>query len=93
MLKDFHLTQLILQNRSFLMTLHGRKSRWREQRSCLPHGVLAPILFNMYTNDQPIPNGTKHFLYAYDLALAIQDQDFQCIKTEKKCARIHIAVL
>jgi len=31
--------------------------------------VLAPILFNMYTNDQPIIKNTKLFLHADDLAI------------------------
>lgn len=31
--------------------------------------VLAPILFNVYTNDQPIMETTNHFSYADDLAI------------------------
>ena len=31
------------------------------------------MLFNIYTNDQPIIKETKHFLYADDLALAAQE--------------------
>lgn len=35
------------------------------------------MLFNIYTNDQPITEETRHFLYADDLAVAAQDITFQ----------------
>jgi hypothetical protein len=38
------------------------------------------MLFNIYTNDQPIIEETKHFLYADDLALAAQDTTFQIVE-------------
>lgn len=41
------------------------------------YSVLAPMLFNIYTNDQPITEETRHFLYAEDLAIAAQDITFQ----------------
>ena len=28
---------------------------------------LSPILFNIYTNDQPLHDGTRSFIYSYDL--------------------------
>lgn len=31
--------------------------------------VLAPMLFNVYTNNQPICDRTKHFIYADDFEL------------------------
>jgi len=43
------------------------------------------MLFNLYTNDQPIIKETKHFLYADDLALAAQDTTFEIV--ERKLIR------
>ena len=38
--------------------------------------MLSPVLFNIYTNNQPIGENTQHFLYADDLALAAQHNTF-----------------
>lgn len=46
--------------------------------------VLAPMLFNLYTNDQPTPRDTKHFLYADDLAITAQDTTFDNVKNKLK---------
>ena len=42
--------------------------------------VLSPVLFNIYTNDQPIHKDTRSFIYADDLCIATQDASFE--KTE-----------
>ena len=72
----------LLENRRFYVELDGRKSRWRNQKNGLPQGsVLAPILFNIYTNDQPEFADIRRFIYADDLSLATQSTSFETIET------------
>lgn len=75
-LMDYNLTKIVeslLCNRRYYVVLNGKKSRWRTQRNGLPQGsVLAPSLFNIYTNDQPIHPQAEHFIYADDLGIAVQ---------------------
>lgn len=79
--KDYQLTSMIgtfLHNRRFFVSLQGKKSRWRNQRNGLPQGsVLAPALYNIYTNDQPLPNATRQYIYADDTAVAAQGRSFE----------------
>ena len=42
--------------------------------------VLALLLLNMYTNDQPLPQNTQKFLYANDLCITIQNKVFETIE-------------
>ena len=42
--------------------------------------VLAPTLFNIYTNDQAIHYGTRSFIYADDLCITAQYQTFKQVE-------------
>ena len=43
--------------------------------------VLSPLLFNVYTNDQPLPVATNSFIYADDLCLTTQQKTFEQVET------------
>ena len=83
-IKNIPLVKIIgslLKDRRFYVEMEGRKSRWRNQKNGLPQGsVLSPILFNIYTNDQPIFNNIRRFIYADDLCLATQAKSFSVIQ-------------
>ena len=71
----------LLNNRRFFVEMDGKKSRWRTQKNGLPQGsVLAPTLFNIYTNDQPEFVNIRRFIYADDLCLATQSTTFETIE-------------
>ncbi|KAJ4925239.1 hypothetical protein JOQ06_017974 [Pogonophryne albipinna] len=82
--RDTRLTELIesmLENRHFFVELGGKKSKWRRLRNGLPQGsVLAPLLFNIYTNDQPKSVDTRRFIYADDLGIGAQATDFKTVE-------------
>ena len=79
MTRDYRLMCMIrtlLENRRFFVELAGKRSGWRSQRNGLPQGsVLAPLLFNVYTNDQSIHPGTRSFVYADDVAVTTQSTE------------------
>ena len=69
--------QTLLTNRRFRVHLGHNTSAWRAQKNGLPQGsVLAPTLFNVYTNDLPSTKSRK-FIYADDICLACQAPDFE----------------
>ena len=71
----------LLENRRFFVQLGGKRRRWLSQRNGLLQGsVLAPLLFNVYTNDQPIHPGTRSFVYADDLAVTTHSTEFAPIE-------------
>ena len=71
----------MLSNRRFFVVLNGKKSKWRNQKNGQPKGsVLAPLLFNIYTDDQPLPEYTQRFLYADDLCITAQHKSFEMVK-------------
>ena len=73
--------QSLLRNRLFFVEMDGKRSRWRKQKNGLPQGsVLAPMLFNIYTNDQPNFRDIRRFICAGDLCLAIQSDSFTTIE-------------
>ena len=69
--------QNIMSNRIFYVELNNDRSRWRNQKNGLAQvSLLSPILFNKYTNDQPLHDGTRNFIYADDLCVTIQYPSF-----------------
>ncbi|KAJ8278418.1 hypothetical protein GJAV_G00087400 [Gymnothorax javanicus] len=75
--KDLALTDLIgalLKDRRFYVVLNNKQSRWRRQQNGLHQGsVLAPLLYNIYTNDQPMDQNTERFIYANNLCVTVQE--------------------
>ena len=84
MTDDSHLVQFlgeILRNRRFFVMLNNKRSRVRLQKNGLPQGsVLAPLIYNIYTNDQPLNLETKRFVYADDICVTSQYSTFTAVE-------------
>ena len=73
--------KLLLHNRRFRVHLGDNISSWRTQKDGLPQGsVLAPTLFNLYTNDLP-PTVSRKFIYADDICCATQARSFEVLES------------
>lgn len=83
--KDLAFTDLmeaLLKDRHFYVTLNNKQSHWRQQRNGLPQGsVLAPLLYNIYSNDQPMDQNTERFIYN-DLCTTSQESTFETVETD-----------
>jgi len=70
------LVELLLRGRRFRVHMGNDVSAWRNQLNGLPQGsVLAPTLFNLYTNDLPVTT-SRRFIYADDICFGTQAQTF-----------------
>ena len=65
--------QNMLSSRRFYVELNNERSRCRNRRTACH---LSPILFNIYTNDQPLHNRTRSFIYADILCVTAQQLSF-----------------
>ena len=67
--------QNMLPNRSFYVELNNERSRI--QKNGLPRGSVPSLIqFNIYTNDQPLHDRTRSFIYADDICVAAQYSSF-----------------
>jgi len=67
----------MLRDTRFPVYMGDKVSSWQRQKNSLPHGsVMAPALFNLYTNDLPAMKCLR-FIYADDICWATQAVTFK----------------
>ena len=89
--KIVKMIQSLLVNRCFFVEMYSKKSRCRTQKNSLPQGsVMAPPLFNIYTNKEPEFNNIRRFIYADDLCIARQSLTFETIEMSLSAALEHL---
>ena len=89
MTKDSHLTKLIqmlLENRRFYVKLNGAADGGNKGTVYIRAAVLAPVLFNDYTNEQLVYPGTRSFIYADDLGIAVKSSHIDKIEATRSSA-------
>lgn len=73
----------MLKDRRFFITLQGRNSRWRILKEGFPQeSVMAPIIFNVYTNYQLTREETQHFAYGDDLAVMAHGHNQEMVENK-----------
>ena len=72
----------MLSSRRFYVELNNECSIWEKTEERPATGKCpVPIHFNIYTNDQPLHNGTRSLIYADDLYVTAQQPSFVEVKT------------
>ena len=83
---DSQLTNIsgsMLSNCCFFVKLTAIHSHWHRQHNGLAQGSwLVLFLFNVYTNDQPMPTEICSFICANHPCLATQSHNFSKIETK-----------
>ena len=60
---------------------------WTAARKCL-----SPVLFNIYTNDHPLPMDCNRFIYVAGLCITTQHSDFQHVEHTLELALDEMAI-
>ena len=76
--------QNLLSDRRLYVELNNERSRWRLQKNGLPQGSVTFPIFNIHTNDQPVHDGTRSFIYADDLCITAQYSTFSQVESTIK---------
>lgn len=60
-----------------ILCLHRKRTWWWKQKNGLYQGsIFAPVLVNLYTNDQPIHTGMRSFIHADYVCTTAQAKNF-----------------